>query len=188
MVLQYWHKGGILANPPLIITEPTQVPPVLSSTLTLGDDGSLVADTWGHLGNAAMTELNVLMPYSKLRFYCKTSLHSRVVHFESSTSTFLDYFKTGAGGLGIPGIPFTQFTTFPDHTATYIPTDVNLAFSNQGDTAMTYFPIYKDGLGHWGIGALGRWECDDFPGNSSASTFHQIFVDAPSDKCVDISV
>lgn len=186
MILQYWHKGG--TNPEVFPRGKSQPPPQLSNSILFEADGSLPEnrETWGHLGNEAMRELYTSMSYSKLRFYCRTSGHNRVAHFETTSSAALSYFQTGRGGIynKFEGL----YTLYSDHTAAYIPQNAPNRFDDQGDIAMTNFPFWLSGTGHWGIrGIGGRWECDDFPGHDELHTLHQIFVNAPSDRCVSAS-
>jgi hypothetical protein len=175
LVLQYNHLGG--TSPALNAKQSDKVPPILRSHNEI-IDGSLEEESWGHLGNAAMMELNQLMPYSKLQFFCTTDKHSRIVHFETEDAGLLEYFKNGFGSGANP-----SYELFPDHTATYIPQCAPDSLVNSGDNAMTNFPIFTPGIAHWGIGGIDRWECDDYPNDNSATTFHQIYVDAPSNKC-----
>lgn len=163
LVLNYNHLGG--TNPALDIR--TEDLPIVSST-ALGVDESGSA-AWGHAGNVLLNEFTV----SDIRFYGISSGHSRIMHFTTSLAGCISYFQTGSGDcVGIE----TSHTELGDHTAN-LPDAVANYFINQGDLAMTEFPFWLGGTYHWGIRGEGlRWEVDDYPNNSSLSTYHQIWV------------
>jgi hypothetical protein len=165
LVLNYLHLGG--TNPSL--TEKTKALPLLGST-TLGVDEQGHATNWGHTIPAYLTKF----PFTELRFYAKTSAsHGRVIHFKTSHIPSIDYFKTGTGNMiGIS----TSYTALTGHSA-FLPASTANYVLNQGNSAMTSFPMYLDGMYHWGIyGFNYRWEVDDFPNNSANSTYHQIWI------------
>lgn len=164
LVLNYLHLGG--ASPALAPKASTL--PLLGST-TLGTDESTSTTTWGH---AQPSYLNSFT-FTELRFYGKTSAHSRVIHFKTSHAETLSYFKTGTGSAS--GIQ-SSYTALTGHSA-YLPASSASFFSSQGNSAMTEFPYWLNGTYHWGIrGGGSRWEVDDYPGNSTFSTFHQIWI------------
>jgi hypothetical protein len=164
LVLNYLHAGG--TNPALL--EKTSSLPILGST-TLGGDESANTSTWGHTTPAYLSKFT----FSELRFYAKTSLHSRVIHFKTSHANTISYFKTGVGSVS--GIA-TSFTSLTGHSAN-LPASTAHYIVDQGNSAMTNFPMYLSGTYHWGIkGSSLRWEVDDFPNNFSNSTYHQIWI------------
>lgn len=164
LVLNYLHIGG--TNPSLDVK--TTSLPLLGST-TLGTDESSSTSLWGHASNSLMNSLE----FTEVRFFGKTSAHSRVIHFKTSHTGTLNYFKSGSGSMD--GIK-SSFEAFTDHNAN-IPTLSNTYFSNEGNDAMTNFPLYKHAAYHWGIRGHGnRWEVDDYPGNYSKNTHHQIWI------------
>lgn len=163
LVLNYLHQGG--TNPALTVLSDSL--PLIGST-TLGTDES-GTQYWGHASTSLMNALT----YSDVRFYGKTGFHSRVIHFKTSHAGTISYFKTGTGS--VTGIA-TNFTPLSGHTA-FLPASSNLYYTNQGNESMTYFPYYLGNTYHWGLGNVdGRWEVDDYPGNASQNTFHQIWV------------
>jgi hypothetical protein len=101
LVLNYLHAGG--TNPALL--EKTSSLPILGST-TLGGDESANTSTWGHTTPAYLSKFT----FSELRFYAKTSLHSRVIHFKTSHANTISYFKTGVGSVS--GIAMTNFPMY----------------------------------------------------------------------------
>jgi hypothetical protein len=164
LVLNYLHLGG--TNPGLI--EKTSTLPLQGST-SLGVDEQGNATSWGHTTPAYLTKFT----FSELRFYGKTSAHGRVIHFKTSNANTISYFKTGSGNMS--GVA-TSYTALSGHTA-YLPGSTAHYVVDQGNSAMTNFPMYLSGTYHWGIyGFAYRWEVDDFPNNAAYSTFHQIWI------------
>jgi hypothetical protein len=164
LVLNYLHLGN--TNP--VLVEKSSALPLLSST-NLGVDESASATTWGHAIPSYLTKF----PFTELRFYAKTSLHSRVIHFRTSNANTLSYFKTGTGNM--VGVS-TSYTALTGHSA-YLPASTAHYIVDQGNIAMTNFPMYLVGTYHWGIRGGGvRWEVDDFPNNFANSTYHQIWI------------
>jgi hypothetical protein len=164
LVLNYLHAGG--TNPALL--EKSSSLPLLGST-TLGGDESANTTTWGHTTPAYLTKFT----FTELRFYAKTSLHTRVIHFKTSNANTISYFNTGTGSMS--GVA-SSFTSLTGHSA-YLPGSTAHYIVDQGNSAMTNFPMYLSGTYHWGIkGSSLRWEVDDFPNNSANSTYHQIWI------------
>jgi hypothetical protein len=164
LVLNYLHLGN--TNPALV--EKTNALPLVGST-TLGVDESASTTTWGHTTPAYLTKF----PFSELRFYGKTSAHGRVIHFRTNNANTISYFKTGSGNMS--GVA-TSYTSLTGHTA-YLPGSTANYIVDQGNIAMTNFPMYLNGTYHWGIrGSAYRWEVDDFVNTSAYSTLHQIWI------------
>ena len=164
LVLNYLHKGG--TNPELVVK--TSSFPIQGST-SLGTDESATIANWGHLAPATLNA----MPFTQLRFYGKTSFHTRIIHFKTTHANTITYFKTGTGSMtGIAG----SYTALTGHTA-YLPASTASYWTSQGNYAMTNFPFWLSGTYHWGIkGGGNRWEVDDMNGNYGYQTFHQIWV------------
>ncbi len=164
LVLNYMHRGG---TDPALKTF-TNALPVLGST-TLGTDESASTTTWGHVSNSYLNNYT----FSELRFYGSTNAHNRVIHFKTTHTNTINYFKTGSGSAS--GIQ-SGFTTLTGHSA-FIPGSAASFFTGQGDLAMTNFPFWLASTYHWGIkGHNFRWEVDDFNGGSSYHTYHQIWI------------
>ncbi|MBP5999741.1 MAG: discoidin domain-containing protein [Sediminibacterium sp.] len=164
LVLNYLHAGG--TNPAL--AEKSNALPLLGST-SLGVDESASATTWGHTIPSYLTKFT----FSELRFYGKTSAHARVIHFKTSNANTISYFKTGTGSMN--GVS-TSYTSLSGHSA-FLPASTANYIIDQGNSAMTNFPMYLNGTYHWGIkGSTYRWEVDDFPNNSANSTYNQIWI------------
>jgi len=150
---------------------------VLAYKNTGGKNKDLVLDvprypesSYSHMSNAAMKKL---AQYNDARFYCRTSAHSRVIHFKTNNTGILAYIRDGS----INSVSYWKsgFTKLDGHSA-YLPDALDNIYSYQRDFAMTNFPFWKGGTYHWGIrGGGNRWECDDYSGNSY-DTLHQIWV------------
>jgi hypothetical protein len=164
LVLNYLHAGG--TNP--LLVEKSGTLPLLGST-SLGVDESASTTTWGHTIPAYLNTFT----FTELRFYAKTSLHGRVIHFKTSHLNTINYFKSGTGNmLGIA----SSFSSLAGHSAV-LPGGTTHYIVNQGNIAMPNFPMYVSGAYHWGIrGSDYRWEVDDFPNNYSNNTYHQIWI------------
>jgi hypothetical protein len=164
LVLNYLHAGN--TNPALVVK--TNSLPIIGST-TLGTDESGSTATWGH---ASPSYLNSFT-FTELRFYGKTSGHSRILHFKTSHANTISYFKFGTGSMS--GIA-SSYTALTGHTA-YLPNSTANYFADQANYATTEFPFWLNGTYHWGIkGGTNRWEVDDYPNNSTNNTFHQIWI------------
>ena len=188
LILNYLHKGG--TNPTLFVRGANDDFPVLKST-NLGDDGSLDRPAWGHLGCSMLKRVNdVCGPIGRLRFYGRggNATHSwqnrtapqsytRTIHFTTADPSILSYAMTGVGSFPVP----FQFTAMSDHNAS-IPANSPSRFFNQGDYALTEFPFWRGGEGHWGIrGGISynipeRWEIDDAPDAALYHTYHQVWI------------
>ncbi|MHA8091632.1 fibrinogen-like YCDxxxxGGGW domain-containing protein [Aquirufa regiilacus] len=166
LVLNYLHAGN--TNPALVVK--TNTLPLQGST-SLGTDESASSTNWGNVSNAYLRTFT----FSELRFYGKTTAHARVIHFKTSHTNTMNYFKNGTGsmiGISTAG----NYTTLAGHSA-YLPNSAGNYFSDQGNASMTEFPFWLNSTYHWGIrGQTYRWEVDDFPNNSAYSTHHQIWI------------
>lgn len=167
LVLNYLHEGG--TNPALNVMNDT-LP--LPGSNTLGYDESNSTTTWGHASNSMMNSLT----FTEVRFYGITSGHGRIMHFKTSESSVINYFKTGSGQITDNSDFETAYTTLSGNSAN-LPTGSNGFYSNEGDSAMTSFPFYVGGTYHWGIrGGGSRWEIDDYPNGPANNTLHRIWV------------
>lgn len=143
----------------------------LQGQTTLGFDESNT-EYWGHAGTTLMTAI----PFDEVRFYGITAGHNRVMDFKTSHTGTVEYFKTGLGST--EGIS-SNFTPLAAHT-TNLPASINMTVYNQGDFAMTEYPLWTGATYHWYLGGadpacIMRWEVDDYPCNTP-STFHQVWV------------
>lgn len=165
LVLNYLHQAG--TNPALNVR--TNSLPVQGST-TLGTDEQGTS-YWGHASNSYLNNFT----FSDVRFYGKSSSHSRVLHFKTSHANTISYFKTGSGSM----TSFT-YTLLANHSA-ITPGGTLSYYTNQVNAAMTEFPFFIGAANHWGIkGGTYRWELDDYPANTGNGyqnhTLHQIWI------------
>ncbi|MFT3772226.1 MAG: fibrinogen-like YCDxxxxGGGW domain-containing protein [Minicystis sp.] len=158
LVLAYAHPAG--GKAPLV---PAVTPP------TDPNNG------YSHLNVAGMA---ALQPFTSARFYCRTSGHTRILHFKTSVAGALSYI----GGTGHNAAAYwnTGFTTLPGHTA-HLPGAATSVYDVAGDDRITNFTFYFTGTYHWGVGGNdgntpNRWECDDFPYGPQNMTLHQVWV------------
>lgn len=168
LVLNYLHQGG--TNPNLNVRSNSL--PLLGSTILGTDESATIY--WGHSANSLLNGFC----FNEIRFYGKTSNHSRIIHFKTNNSNTISYFRTGTGNC--TGINL-GFTTLTGHTAN-LPNATANYYSNAGNLAMTNFPFWLAYTYHWGIKGSppDRWEVDD---NFSAwvngyfyNTHHQIWI------------
>jgi hypothetical protein len=164
LILNYLHSSG--TNPNLLVLT-NRLP--LQNATTLGNNESTHPTAWGHASNGIANVLS----FSTVRFFARSSAHTRLSHFRTSHSGVLGYIKTGQGSFN--GLQ-ASFTLLQGHNA-FLPNQITDFFTNQGDLALTEFPFYRSGQYHWGIRGQGnRWETDDFVNNPNSHTFHQVWV------------
>ena len=184
MILNYVHQGG--TNPELLVRNTSF--PMLGSQYTLGPNEANTV-YWGHLGNTLANAYN----WTEFMFYGKTSFHGRVMHFRGNNANIRSYIKTGTGGMNSPTGNYRDTNTIQNGSLRlnaslpfYVDADVS-GYSDQGDLAMTNFPMYGNSTignprAHWGIrGGGSRWEVDDYPASQGGSdsghnTIHRIWV------------
>ena len=166
MILNYLHQAG---TTPLRTVRSANFPLKGSDTLGTNESSSTgIGGTWGHGSNSMVASLS----YAEMRFYCKTSFHSRTMHFKTRLRSCLEYASTGSGSCN----DLTKaFHAFPDHNA-FLPAESNTFPANNNDLALVDFTFYKGSNYHWSPGQSNRWECDDYSGNGNNSTLHRIFV------------
>ena len=184
LVLNYLHQGG--TNPNLHVRN-NDLPLVGSSSLGADESGS--TGTEGYWGHGSTGVINAI-DFSEVIFYGKTSFHSRVVHFKTDHPNIVSYIKTGSGTMNPHYADSNHSTNLHLYNSASIPLYVNndrSGYSNQGDGAMTEFPIYGNSTNgnprsHWGIKGQGtRWEVDDYPndqggGSYAHHTLHRVWV------------
>jgi hypothetical protein len=170
LMLSYNHKGG--SSPTLSIR--TQNLPLLGSDI-LGDDESAKPLFWGHAGNALFSKFSSA---KELRFYCRSSQNTRVLHFKTAEAGCLNAARTGQGNcLGIR----TAFSPLAGHSAS-IPGNIDRADNNRLDSALTFntFGRIVDAAPDvmWSIagdGGLNTWECDFGSDSNAFDTIHRIW-------------
>ena len=159
LVWSYYHIGG--QNNPL-------VQGTIPTSPTSGYSHVLLNTFQDERGNVVFTA-------KKTRFYCKTSDHTRVVHFYTSDTVVNQMALEGNAGYNAPSHWNTGHTLMSDHTA-YLPATTNGAYTGQGSQFWN-FPFYEVGVHHWNIQGVGYWfECDDSPNSYQYTTLHQVWV------------
>lgn len=165
LVLNYLHAAG--TNPALNVRS-NSLPLQGSTTLGVDEQGT---SYWGHVSNSYLSRFT----FTELRFFGKTSGHSRILDFKTSHTNTISYFITGSGSM--TGF---NYTLLASHSAN-IPRGTLTYYSDQGNSAMMNFPFFVGGTYHWGIkGGTSRWEMDDYPVNVGTGyqnhTLHQIWI------------
>ncbi len=171
LVLNYNHKAA--TNPPLFVR--TDSLPLKGGD-NLGFDESLQLGNWGHTSNALLDHFKGMR---SLRFFCRSSENSRVLHFKSDDANCTMASKTGTGGcLSMK----ESFIPLADHSA-IIPGAMDRAELERGDETLTYNtfgksePIGPDRM--WSIRAepsQSTWECDFGSNNASYDTMHRVWI------------
>lgn len=169
LVLNYVHKGG--TNPDNVVM--TNALPILGS-MTLGTDESGTSN-WGHAGTALLSKLNVC----DLIFYGTSSAHSRTVHFKTSHTGCVSYFRTGTGSCS--GLQ-SSFTPLSGHTA-YLPGSTAGFSSNMGDNAMVDAPFFVASYSWASLKDMRH--VDDYPNSAANDTLQQIWVSTSATKSLD---
>ena len=110
-----------------------------------------------------------------MRFYGRTSAHTRVLHFRTWASSLVQYLRTGVGKVNAAQLK-AHWMALPGHTAG-LPasaTDGADVGSNQGDFAATFSP-FRSAAAEWAI-KPGMWHVDEISALYSANTIHQVWV------------
>ncbi|MCE3008912.1 MAG: hypothetical protein LW884_11285, partial [Bacteroidetes bacterium] len=143
--------------------------------------GEAGTNNWGHASRTLMAALQ----FSRLRFFARTHVHNRVIHFTIDDPTMIGYFRgSNNGPVNVNYIRsnanFTDLS--PSHSAN-IPGVLDGGWNFRGDLAMCEYPFYVGSTFHWSIsappiGTPGRGWCVDnnFTIGNTADTFHQIWV------------
>jgi hypothetical protein len=162
LVLNYLHQGG--TN---LALDPSSALPTADSN-QLGVDESADSSRWGH---ASASKIAALQP-TEVRFYAKTSAHSRVIHFKTSHLGCLGYVISGNGSCsGIEG----DYTPLQGHNA-YLPAEADSFGTDQGVDALTDLTFHKAGQYQWSIRAGGdAWGVDNWV-TDTHDTLHRVYV------------
>ena len=146
-----------------------------------GENNALVPDTiptdeangYSHqyLGSMGYTADDI----QDLRFYCESSGHTRVMNFKTSNANIKTIAVSGNQAGNTAASWNVGFTALPGHTA-FLPAVTDTAPTN-ATGGLDHFPFYKIHHYHWTLQGFGNyWECDDFPGDNSLTTRHNIWV------------
>ena len=163
MCCNYVHDGG--TNPNLNDRTNSSFPLLGSSTLGTNEDGT---QYWGHVngGNGGVGAFGTV---DMVRWYGKSSLHGRTIHYEHNNSGTITYANTGSGNHS--GLNNGGQTNLSGHNAN-LPNSANSLGSG-----WTGFPYYQGGAHHWGLkGGGNRWEVDDYANGPNSDTIHRVWV------------
>ena len=171
MCANYLHQGG---TNPATQHRTTNFPQLGSSTLGTNESGT---QYWGHVNGGTNGGLADFGTIDMVRWYGKTSFHSRVIHFQHNNSGTINMVNDANFGGSHTGLNNGSQTNLAGHNAN-LP---NVA--NSLNNGWVGFPYYLSGNYHWGLyGGGNRWEVDDFAGASGGSsgyqyhTLHRIWV------------
>lgn len=166
LLLNYVHMAA--SNPPLWVRSVSL--PLLGSD-TLGADESGATAFWGHAGNALASQFK----FKELRFYCRSSENSNVVHFKSSDPGCIAATTQGVGSCTGLGASFNALT---GHTGT-IPAAIDIGQVDRGDLALTDDAFGDEKFGAdtmWSIAGDGSaWECDFGSNDEDRDTIHRVY-------------
>jgi hypothetical protein len=157
LVMNYLHKA---------YTDPNRLLrfisfPLLGSAL-LGTDES-GTNNWGEISAHAVGLLDPV----NIRFFCKTSGHSRVIHSKTYDSDCVRRMK-GDNNICYNA---TTITALAGQSASL---PFSLTISNLSSAYTLSDRWFGDSSGEAGV-APGHWECDDY-GTTTTDTHHQVWV------------
>ncbi|WP_141732728.1 fibrinogen-like YCDxxxxGGGW domain-containing protein [Oligoflexus tunisiensis] len=171
LILNYNHKGT--TNPELAVRVDS-LP--LPGSDVLGIDESLEFEHWGHAGNEM---LRALTGFRELRFYCRSSENTRVLHFKTADVSCIEAVQLGNGSCGNLR---NNFIPMNDHTA-ILPASLDRAEFDRFDETLTYNTFGKteaetpDRM--WSIRAEPSqqvWECDYGSNSATFHTLHRVWI------------
>jgi hypothetical protein len=161
LVLNYVHQAN---TTPALLPRQTDLPLMGSSTLGASESGTA---NWGHGAPAVLGKIN----FSELRFFCRSSASTRVIHFKIGTTSCVSYAKTGLGECQ----GYSTSVKLAGHTG-FLPDAATHVIMDAGDYALTNNTFYKPSNPKYEWLMSGsEWECDDSVG-ASASTIHRVWV------------
>jgi hypothetical protein len=202
LVLNYIHKRG--TNPEANVRDTTTGFPVLptdgsldfanvhitgtdpdGNTYTMPDGSVDHPDSWGHTGNDLFNKLCIALGSTtgiengvEVRLIAKTSNHSRLIHFKTDYERLVQQFRDGLISQSVSENLGSSYTLYADHSATYIPQQVDYLFKKIGDSALQW-PMDTNGVAYYTAAIDGRYEVDNYTTNSgNHDTYHQIWVRA----------
>jgi hypothetical protein len=171
LILNYNHKGA--TNPELSVR--TESLPLLGSQV-LGKDESLEPAFWGHAGNEM---LRALTGFRELRFYCRSSENTRVMHFKTADASCIAAVQLGNGSCENMR---DDFVPMSDHTA-ILPAAMDRAEYDRLDETLTYNTFGRMEAGTldrmWSIRAEPSqqvWECDFGSNSAEFHTLHRVWI------------
>ena len=130
---------------------------------------------WGHVNGGTNGGLADFGTIDMVRWYGKTSMHNRVIHFQHNNSGTINMVNNSSFSGSHTGLNNGGQTNLSGHNANLPNT------ANSLNNGWVGFPYYNSGAQHWGLyGGGNRWEVDDFAGTSGSgyqhNTLHRIWV------------
>lgn len=166
MVLNYIHKAKAPKATLAVMSD--RFP--FRTGASLGDDESRSENSWGHLSPELLNEV----PFTEMRFFCRTSSHDRNLNFKITAEGCLKYFKTGKGSCADA---LTKVIPLAGHNGLLFNDRTLQAGKDNGSGALTNHTFYVAWRYHWNVGTEpGRWECDDMAVDKSFDTDHEVYV------------
>ena len=163
MCTNYVHDGG--TNPALQDRTNSSFPLLGSSSLGTNESGT---QYWGHV-NGGSNGVGAFGTVDMVRWYGRTSLHGRIIHFQHNNSGSITYANTGSGSHS--GLNNGGQNNLTGHNAN-LPNVADAIGSG-----WTGFPYYRGGQYHWGLrGGGNRWEVDDYANGAANDTIHRVWV------------
>ena len=164
LVMSYVHAGG--TNPATLVRT-SDLPLLNGDTLGLDESGTA---SWGHASNAMIARV----PFSQLRFACRSAVHARILDFRTSSIDCINYVRTNESYCR----NLSQgFAALNGHDA-LLPMQLTHVTSGAGDFALTDLPFYKntDPKAAFVASPTLNWACDSQATGSSAHTIHRVWV------------
>lgn len=165
LILNYSHQAN---TTPALHYRSNDLPVMGADVLGTNESGT---SYWGH---AVPALLGVFPTINELRYYCRSSGHSRVIHFKTGHAGTLTHVITGLGSHS--GIQ-SSYTPLNGHNAN-LPTAAASFMNDLTNDALVSHTMYMGGTYHFLMNYMpsNRWECDDYPNNSSRDTIHRVWA------------
>lgn len=171
LILNYNHRAA--TNPELAVRLDRL--PLLGSE-SLGRDESLEPEFWGHAGNELLRSLT---GFRELRFQCRSSENTRVLHFKTADADCIEAVQLGRGSCANIR---NDFMPMIDHTA-ILPAAMDRAEVDRFDATLTYNSFGKTEVDTparmWSVRAepsQQAWECDYGSNDFMFHTQHRVWI------------
>lgn len=171
LILNYNHRAA--TNPELDVR--LESLPLLGSD-SLGRDESLEPEFWGHAGNELLRSLT---GFRELRFQCRSSENTRVLHFKTADADCIAAVQLGRGSCANIR---NDFVPMSDHSA-ILPFAMDRAEVDRFDATLTYNSFGKTEVDAparmWSVRAepsQQAWECDFGTNDFMFHTLHRVWI------------
>lgn len=182
LVLNYNHKAN--TNTPILARNSNL--PLLGSTTLNPTNNEYNTMYWGHAqAGGLLTEFSP----KEIRFYARSSAHSRIMHFKTKKESIVNSFKNSSPnftGINVRDVSLDSYG-LPNANGFYPYAEHNTTLpqrANRFGASLTDHSFYEYGYTHWNINAsaiyTGRWEVDNYDKRNGAATnhatIHQIWI------------